>query len=388
MTRYLCWLAVLGVAALPDWATACRPLWVIHRPCAPVHFEPVCPTWQPMYFAPPVFCPPVWYPPPACWPAPMPMYAAPAMPTAPMSMLPPPRVEQGPKLAAPSPAPAEMGKAAPKRLPATPPQTEPIRPIGGTNSGTTGGANSVIPATPATPAPNFPRVEIPKELGPLPKAEPLKSAELIPVPVPVPTPTPTQGEPAPARREPAPAPLPPIPGEKANGPSLVVPMNATPAPSLPSLDLPVSPAPATPAPAPAAEPLIPSPTIPAPTLTIPDPLKPDMLPSLTLPPDSPVAPAKDSTSRSSPLTGWRAGPSVHVFPADRSSANGVYRSIGFYNHTARDLELTIEGRAVSLPAKSYLQAKLGASFTWSHSHRPAVRETVPTDAGGLDFVFQ
>ena len=56
--------------------------------------------------------------------------------------------------------------------------------------------------------------------------------------------------------------------------------------------------------------------------------------------------------------------------------------------TNRDLALTIEGRAVKLPAKSYLHAQLAATFTWTHGDQPAARETVPAGAGGLDVVFR
>ena len=66
---------------------------------------------------------------------------------------------------------------------------------------------------------------------------------------------------------------------------------------------------------------------------------------------------------------------------------GRYRIVGFYNHTTRDLELTIEGRSVKLPAKSYLYAQLGTAFTWSIGNRPSTRERVPEDAGGLEVVF-
>ena len=119
----------------------------------------------------------------------------------------------------------------------------------------------------------------------------------------------------------------------------------------------------------------------------------------SMPPEVPVAPEKmgekgdkgDSTSRSSPLTGGMraAAMTVSVFPARGVEAPAPgYRSVGFYNHTARDLELTIEGRAVRLPAKSYLQAQLAPRFTWSHSDRSATREVVPDGAGGLDVVFR
>jgi hypothetical protein len=160
-------------------------------------------------------------------------------------------------------------------------------------------------------------------------------------------------------------------------------------PKVPAVGAPKdAPVPAIPSAAPPPEPLIPSLSAP----TLPDGNKRDPLPSLTLPPDVPVPPEKktDSTSRSSPLTG--GGPAditVKVFPArgEGVAADG-YCTVGFYNHTARDLALTIEGRSVKLPAKSYLQAQVAATFTWSHGNRPAARETVPDGAGGLDVVFR
>jgi len=161
-------------------------------------------------------------------------------------------------------------------------------------------------------------------------------------------------------------------------------------PKVPAVGLPKEPVlPAIPSAAPApTEPMIPPPSVPI----VPDPNKRDTLPSLTLPPETPVAPpAKiDSTSRSSPLTGGgKREPSVNVFPASGpEKATGGYRTVGFYNHTTSDLTLTIEGRVVKLPAKTYLHAQLAPTFTWGHSERPAVRETVPDGAGGVDVVFR
>jgi hypothetical protein len=138
---------------------------------------------------------------------------------------------------------------------------------------------------------------------------------------------------------------------------------------------------------PAPESLIPPTLVPM----LPDSTKRDMLPSLTLPPEIPVAPPPkvDSTSRSSPLAGVARGLTVSVFAAEGSgSALAGYRTVGFYNHTANDLALTIEGRAVKLPARSYLQAQLAPSFTWSVGNRTATRETVPAGAVGVDVVFR
>jgi hypothetical protein len=147
--------------------------------------------------------------------------------------------------------------------------------------------------------------------------------------------------------------------------------------------------PAIPSAAPPPESLIPPSAVPL----IPDPGKSAPLPSLTLPPEVPVAPEKksDSTSRSSPLTsGVKAGTMTVTVLAARGAGDTPrgYRTVGFYNHTAVDLALTIEGRTVKLPARSYLQAQVAPSFNWSHGDRAAKREVVPEGADGLDVVFR
>jgi hypothetical protein len=146
--------------------------------------------------------------------------------------------------------------------------------------------------------------------------------------------------------------------------------------------------PAIPSAAPPPETLIPPPSVPL----VPDPKKREPLPSLTLPPDTPVSPDKGtrSISRSSPIAGnQKPEMTVSVFAASGGmQVKTGYRTVGFYNHTATDLALTIEGQAVKLPAKSYLHAQLAASFTWSFGERATSRETVPEGAVGLDVVFR
>ncbi|HEY1189284.1 MAG TPA: hypothetical protein VGE74_16650, partial [Gemmata sp.] len=161
------------------------------------------------------------------------------------------------------------------------------------------------------------------------------------------------------------------------------------APKVPALELPkvegpsklpdVPGASAVPVPAPAPDALIPPPGVSVPR-------NPDALPPLTLPPDSPVAPdVKPTEAKSSPLTG---AVKVSVFPASGAvGANGL-RKIGFYNHTSRDLALVIEGQAVKLPAKTFLHAHLPPTFTWKHTDRHAVKETVPGNASGVDVLFR
>ncbi|HVL11757.1 MAG TPA: hypothetical protein VM529_04295 [Gemmata sp.] len=367
MKRYLCWLALFGVLAVPDWASACRPLFGRWVP-RPVYASPV--QCVPAY---PIYHPPVYAYPPA--------YPAPARPVP--QPLQPPRVE-----ATPSPAPAPKGEGMGVGNPgaAKPPAAEVVRPAAGSDATPASppknpepkkaDAAKVDPPKPeqksAAPdlLPKFPEVEIPKDIGPLPKLELPKDPDFRAAPAPKGTPD-APKKPA-ANPEPAPAPdLSPRP------PSVDVPKSGE--PKLPKLEIPGSAA--TPAPAPDfPEPLIPSPSVPV----IPDPAKPESLPALTLPPDVPLK--KESTSKSSPVA---AGPSVNVFPvAAAERPAGVYRTVGFYNHTARDLSLTIEGRAVKLPAKTYLHAQLARTFTWGHGDRPATRETVPDDSAGMDVVFR
>lgn len=356
MKRYRIGFAVIGVIAIPAVAAACWPMWgrSAYRPmyAAPMYAAPAYTT--PMYgYGAPVYGAPMCDP--------MPYYAGPSIqrPTAPARVLPPPRVETAPKTALPTPAPGTgMGSAIPEPMPpaAIPmraPDPDLVRPTGGSDAAPKPADSSVAAPQPRdTPAAHskapgldYPKVEIPKNLRPDPKIPPLE----LP-------------------KQPDALAVPKVPAVGAAKDMLI--------PAIPSA-----------APASGSEPLIPPPSLPV----LPDPTKRDPLPSLTLPPEVPVAPEKksDSTSRSSPLTrGGTSGIKVKVFPAkvvvDQETG---YRSVGFYNHTARDLELTIEGRAVKLPARSYLYAQLGAAFTWSIGNRPAARERVPEDAGGLEVVF-
>ena len=296
MKRYVCWLALLGVGAVPDWASAFgRRYW-----CGPAYYEP-------LYFAPP----PVYYAPPPC----APVYVA--VPCPPAS----------------TPAPPQKTPTARTPKPADPPKPMPetVRPAGG-----------VSPAAPRSPAPRDdidfrpasppaapPKVEVPKIDTPkidTPKIEPRSPGLEIP----------------------------PVPAAAPGG--LTLP------PVAPDANIP----------------LIPSPVPPL----SPEPKKTETLPPLVLPPESPVKP---STSRSSPL--GKLTVNVYAASGNARTSDGL-KKVVFFNHTARDLNLTIEGKAVTLPAKSYVNARLGASFRWKHGDNDAETATIPADAAGLDVVFK
>jgi len=185
---------------------------------------------------------------------------------------------------------------------------------------------------------------------------------------------------------PAPAPMNP----------LVIPDPMVPkAPPINPLVLPEGPK-APPAVVPEAKPM-PAPAAPEgiPAIPLPEPRKTptveknnkDELPPLVLPPEgtgtsSGVIPP--ITVKSSPLAG---AIKVQVFTA-AGTATGALRKVGFFNHTDRDLELTIAGQAVKLPKKSYLNAELPAKFTWKAAGNDAQTATVPDGAAGLDVVFK
>jgi hypothetical protein len=346
MKRYLCWFALGVVITAPAVAGACWPMWGGRFAYS-----------RPMFAGPRFSAPPPIY-------AAAPMYTAPihaaplpngCLPAAPGQPLPPPRIESLPKTATPSAAPAPgMGSAIPDPMPplakpSAAPVVEQVRPAGGNGGRSDAPPLKVDPAAPnpaensRDPALTYPKVEIPKNLRSEPKLPPLE----LP-------------------KEPDLTAVPKVPAVGASKESVI--------PAIPSA-------------APPPESLIPPSSVPS----APDPTRRDPLPSLTLPPEVPVAPEKkaDTISRSSPLTNAARGMTVSVFAARGAEEPTTgYRTVGFYNHTANDLALTIEGRAVKLPAKSYLQAQLAASFTWSHGDRAAAREVVPEGAGGLDVVFR
>jgi hypothetical protein len=336
MKRQLCVTAFSALVLVPDWVSACWP--PARGPVAGPVFYHAPP---PVYHAPVVYCPPVVYLPPCA-----PVAAAP---------LAPPRVE-----------PARPSAAAESPKPARPPQVEAVRPA----------ANVEPPKVPKADPPPDPAAE-------------KKPAAVEPPKIAFPT--------LPGAKDPTPEPkLPPLvlPGEKEAPKLPGLDLPKIDGPKLPGLDLPkgdaplklpdapdVTGAPAVPVPAPAPDALIPPPGVAVPRT-------PDALPPLSLPPDAPVSPGvKPTEAKSSPLTGGPA-PRVSVFPAAGAAPATGLRKVGFYNHTDRDLSLTIEGRAVTLPAKTYLHAHLPASFTWRHGDRPAATETVPADASGVDVLFR
>jgi hypothetical protein len=326
MKRHLCVSLLFALALVPDWSAACD-----HGGMPAYGGGYYAPVYSaPVYYPAPVYQPPVYM---------QPVYVQPSTPMKP-PVLQPPRVEQS--KAKPGSALTEPARPLARPMaPAKPPEIEPIRPA----SGVTDPADVAKPqAAVPSPKPKLPPIEAPKNEGP-------KWSD----------PTPPKNDSVKPRN----------------------PLKIGPDPALPSLELPGGPA--VPSPAPGPDSLIPTPSIPVP--------KNESLPPLTLPPDTPAvpspapAPEKTTEVKSSPLTAAREL-KVSVFPATGVVAANGLRKVGFYNHTNRDLSLTIEGRTVTLPAMTYLHAQLPPAFTWKCADKAAEKATIPANASGLDVLIR
>lgn len=199
MKRYLCWLALLGVAALPDWASAFypfRPCWAPPPPCQPFGYGgPVFPRLRP--FAPsvvpdcevPVSPPAVHVFPVTVVPvSPAPAPATATRPTPPTPTKPPTVTVE------PSPAPTSV----------KPPESDPMfKPaVGATDKPPAPLPPPLVPESKGSPAP-------PLVLPPIPgMADPKPMTPANPAAAPAPAPPPAAGDTAPV------IPLPGLPEPK------------------------------------------------------------------------------------------------------------------------------------------------------------------------------
>ena len=108
------------------------------------------------------------------------------------------------------------------------------------------------------------------------------------------------------------------------------------------------------------------------------------LPPLSLPPVP-----NESTSRSSPLSA-KPQAAVDVFPVDGPplASPSMKRTIGFFNHTDRDLKLTVDGETITLPKRHQVTATVAAKFRWKLDDGPERTTEVPTTAPGVEVVFR
>ena len=113
----------------------------------------------------------------------------------------------------------------------------------------------------------------------------------------------------------------------------------------------------------------------------------------SLPPLLVPTPANDtpgtSTSRSSPLNASRR-PGYDVIPVDgpAPATPSAKRSVGFFNHTDRDLQLTVEGQTITLPKRHSVTADVPAKFTWTLEGNLEQITEIPLAAPGVEVVIR
>jgi hypothetical protein len=107
-------------------------------------------------------------------------------------------------------------------------------------------------------------------------------------------------------------------------------------------------------------------------------------------PQIPVEPSDKSksgtsTSKASPLTD---GAKVEVFPVDGAAPGpGSKRTVGFFNHTDRDLTLTVEGDTLTLPRRHFVSASVPLKFNWKLDGNER-RTEIPASAPGVEVVIR
>jgi hypothetical protein len=81
-------------------------------------------------------------------------------------------------------------------------------------------------------------------------------------------------------------------------------------------------------------------------------------------------------------------PQIDVLPVDGDPPAGAVWKVGFYNYTGRDLELRVEGRTVTLPARSYVTARVPGTFTWRVGRGADEKTTIPPTSAGVEIVLK
>src|SRR5262249_28554063 len=122
-----------------------------------------------------------------------------------------------------------------------------------------------------------------------------------------------------------------------------------------------------------------------PRLTNPD------MPPLTIPqlPVEPSGPGTKSTSKASPLTGAKSH-QVDLYPVDGtpSTPPKARRKVGFFNHTDRDVRVTVEGETLVLRRRHYVSAEVPARFVWKLDNDEERQTDVPITAPGVEVVIR
>ncbi|HVK11943.1 MAG TPA: hypothetical protein VM597_24430, partial [Gemmataceae bacterium] len=78
-----------------------------------------------------------------------------------------------------------------------------------------------------------------------------------------------------------------------------------------------------------------------------------------------------------------------LVPADAPKGDPAREvKVGFFNHSARELVLTVHGDEVKLPGGQFVTLRLPRSFEWGEKGKKAATVTVPNDADGVEIVFR
>jgi hypothetical protein len=79
----------------------------------------------------------------------------------------------------------------------------------------------------------------------------------------------------------------------------------------------------------------------------------------------------------------------YLVPADTPKAEpSAEVKVGFFNHSSRELVLTVHGEEVKLPGGQFVTLRLPRSFEWGEKGKKAASVTVPNDADGVEIVFR
>jgi|SRR5262245_18128755 len=118
------------------------------------------------------------------------------------------------------------------------------------------------------------------------------------------------------------------------------------------------------------------------------------IPKLKLPlPGDPVeadlpSPRPAGTTKEPAADGGKAVEQF-LIPADAKRAEPRAEvKVGFFNHSDRAIELTVNGEAVQLPSEQYVTLRLTRTFTWSEKGQKGNDVVIPPDADGIEIVFR
>lgn len=109
-----------------------------------------------------------------------------------------------------------------------------------------------------------------------------------------------------------------------------------------------------------------------------------------LPPPTPDATPATGKVALPPPPAAEAPPHV-IYPVAARTAPTADRkqaTIGFYNHTGKEVTVTANGKTVVLPKRGHVELELPLTFTWETAGGKAQTSKVPADAAGLEIVFR